>query len=83
VTLGAGAVGIVTDYGLDSQGVGVRVPEGQDFSPLHVVHTGSGAHLASFLDGKAAECANLAPLITVVVGYFHEFTPQKHFGPLS
>jgi hypothetical protein len=27
--------------------VGVRVPVGQDLSPLHVVQTGSGAHPAS------------------------------------
>jgi hypothetical protein len=42
------AVGIATDYGLDDQRVGVRVPVGQEFSLLHVVQTGSGAHLASY-----------------------------------
>jgi hypothetical protein len=53
------AVGIATGYGLDNQGVGVRV---QEFSFLHVVQTGSGTHLAfypmgtgaSFPEGKAA-----------------------------
>jgi hypothetical protein len=35
-----GAVSIVTSYGLDA--------EGKDFSPLHVVQTGSGAHVASY-----------------------------------
>jgi hypothetical protein len=40
-------VGIETGYGLDDLGVGVRVP-GQEFSFLHVVQTGSGAHPASY-----------------------------------
>jgi hypothetical protein len=40
------AVGIATDYGLDDRGVGVRV--GSEFSLLHVVQTGSGAHPASY-----------------------------------
>jgi hypothetical protein len=55
-------VGIATGYGLDDRGVGVRVSVGQDFSPLHIVQTGSGAHLTSypmgtrgsFLGGKPA-----------------------------
>jgi hypothetical protein len=42
------AVGVVTGYGLDGRGVGVRVPVGVRFSPLHVVQTGSGAHPASY-----------------------------------
>jgi hypothetical protein len=42
------AVGIATGYWLDDQGVNVRVPVGQEFSFLHVVETGSGAHLASY-----------------------------------
>jgi hypothetical protein len=42
------AVGIATGYGLDNQGVGVRVPVGQKFSLLHAVQTGSGAHPASY-----------------------------------
>jgi hypothetical protein len=55
------AVGIATDYGLHDRGVGICVPEGQVFSLLHVVQTGSGAHPAlyrmdtgdSFPGGKA------------------------------
>jgi hypothetical protein len=55
------SVGIATGYGLDLRGIGVRVPYDQDFSPLHVVETGSGAHPAfcpmstkdCFLGGKA------------------------------
>jgi hypothetical protein len=42
------AVGIVTAYGLDDRGVGVRVPVGSGFSLLHIVQTGSGAHAASY-----------------------------------
>jgi hypothetical protein len=42
------SVGIATGYGLDGRGVGVRVPVGTRFSPLHIVQTGSGAHLASY-----------------------------------
>jgi hypothetical protein len=42
------AIGIATGYGLDGRGVGVRVPVGARFSPLHVDHTGSGAHPASY-----------------------------------
>jgi hypothetical protein len=56
------AVGIATGYGLDDRGVGVRVQEGQEFSLLHVVQTGSGVHptsypmgnVGSFLGGRAA-----------------------------
>jgi hypothetical protein len=56
------AVGTAAGHGLDDQEVGVRVPVGQEFSLLHVVHTGSGAHPASypmgigdyFSGGKAA-----------------------------
>jgi hypothetical protein len=39
----------VFDYGLDSRGVGVRVPVVVTFSPLHFLRTGSGAHKASYL----------------------------------
>jgi hypothetical protein len=42
------SVGIATGYGLDDHGVGVRVPVNQEFSLLHVVQTGSGAHPASY-----------------------------------
>jgi hypothetical protein len=45
------SVGIVTGYGLDDRGVGVRVPvESNIFlSPLiHIVQTGSGAHPVSY-----------------------------------
>jgi hypothetical protein len=38
------AVGIVTGYGLDDRGVGVRVPVGSRISLHHVVQTGSGVH---------------------------------------
>jgi hypothetical protein len=56
------SVGIVTGYWLDGRGVGVQVPEGREFSLLHVVQTGSGNHPASypmgtrgsFTRGKAA-----------------------------
>jgi hypothetical protein len=42
------AVGIATGYGLDDGWVGVRVPVGSRFSPLHMVHNSSGAHPASY-----------------------------------
>jgi hypothetical protein len=56
------AVGIATGYGLEDREIGVRVRRVQEFSLLHVVQTGSGAHSASyamgtagsFLEGKAA-----------------------------
>jgi hypothetical protein len=35
-------VSIATDYGLDDQGVRVRVPVGQEFSLLHVVQMALG-----------------------------------------
>jgi hypothetical protein len=52
-------VGIVTGYGLDEKGVGVRVLERLEFLLLHVVQTGSGADLFSryrglFQGGAAA-----------------------------
>jgi hypothetical protein len=42
-------VGIVTGYGLEDRGVGVRVPVGQEFSLLHVLQTDSVAHPASYI----------------------------------
>jgi hypothetical protein len=45
------SVGIATGYVLDGRGVGVRVPVGARFSPLHVVQTDYGAHPASYLIG--------------------------------
>jgi hypothetical protein len=42
------ADGAATGYGLDDRGVGVRVPVGEEFSLLHVVQTGSGAHPACY-----------------------------------
>jgi hypothetical protein len=45
---GDSAVGIAIGYWLDGRGVGVRVPLGVRYSLLHVVQTGSGAHLASY-----------------------------------
>jgi hypothetical protein len=41
----------VLHYGLDDQGVGFRVPVGQEFSLFHVVETGSGPHLTSYQMG--------------------------------
>jgi hypothetical protein len=40
--------GIATSYGLDDQEVGIWVPVGQEFSPPHVVQTGSGVHPTSY-----------------------------------
>jgi hypothetical protein len=37
-----------TEYELDGQGFGVRVPVGQEYLLLHVVQTGSGAYPASY-----------------------------------
>jgi hypothetical protein len=37
-------IGKATGYGLDDQGVRVRVPVESRISPLHVVRTGSGVH---------------------------------------
>jgi hypothetical protein len=41
-------VGIATGYGLEDQGVGVRVPIQSKIFLLHVVQTSSGAHLTSY-----------------------------------
>jgi hypothetical protein len=41
-------VSIGTGYGLDDQGVGVRVPTGSRNFLLRSVHTGSKAHPASY-----------------------------------
>jgi hypothetical protein len=40
--------GIATGYGLDGRVVGFESRWRQDFSLLHVVQTGSGAHPASY-----------------------------------
>jgi hypothetical protein len=43
------SVGIETCYGLDDRMIGVRFPAGAgNFSPLHHVQSGSGAHPASY-----------------------------------
>jgi hypothetical protein len=42
---------LVTDYGLDDRGIGVRVPVGAVFSPLHVVQTGPGVNSPSYQIG--------------------------------
>jgi hypothetical protein len=43
------SVGIVTDYGLNDQMIGVRILAGAgNFSPRHRVQTASGAHPASY-----------------------------------
>jgi hypothetical protein len=46
------AVGIATGYGLDGQGSKFESRLAQDFSPLHVLQTGSGAHLAYYRMGN-------------------------------
>jgi hypothetical protein len=56
------AVSVATGYLPDGWGVGVRVVVWARFTPLHIIHTGSGACTASypkgnkdsFLGGKAA-----------------------------
>jgi hypothetical protein len=60
---GNAAVGIVTGYGLEDQGVGVPVPMRSKISILRVVQNGSGVHpasypvsnMGSFPGGEAAE----------------------------
>jgi hypothetical protein len=43
------AVGIASGYGLEDRGVGeFESRRSNKFSLLHIVHTGSGAHLASY-----------------------------------
>jgi hypothetical protein len=51
------AVGIATDYWLEDRGVGVRVPEGQEFSLLHLVETGSGVHPIAYQMGTGGKAA--------------------------
>jgi hypothetical protein len=56
-------VGIATSYGLDDQGVGVRVPVE---SRIHIVKTGSGVHPTSYPVGtrgsfSAGKAANHLP----------------------
>jgi hypothetical protein len=45
------AVGIVAGYGLDTEGSEFECQEGQEFSLLHVVLTGSAAHRISYPKG--------------------------------
>jgi hypothetical protein len=44
-------VGITTGYGLEDQGVEVRVPVRQEFVLLHVVQTDYGDHPTSYTMG--------------------------------
>jgi hypothetical protein len=49
------SVGIATDYGLDDQEVReFESREGQKFSLLHIVQTGSGVHPTSYKMGTGA-----------------------------
>jgi hypothetical protein len=68
------SVSIVSDYGLDDRGIGVRSPaEAKDFSSNLCVQTGSGAHPAScpvgtggpFLVGKSVAGAWRWPLTSI------------------
>jgi hypothetical protein len=45
------AVGLATGYGLDCRGFGVRIPVGANFSPLHIIQTGSRVHPAPYSMG--------------------------------
>jgi hypothetical protein len=45
------SVGKANGYVLDDRGVGFQVPVGVRFFLLHVVHTDTGAHPASYLTG--------------------------------
>lgn len=40
--------GTVSGYGLDDLGLEVRVRYYHEFSHLHILHSGSGAHSASY-----------------------------------
>jgi hypothetical protein len=59
-------VGIATGYGLDDEGVGIRVQWGQEFSLLHVVQTGppsllsKGYRLGVMRQGREADNSPLA-----------------------
>jgi hypothetical protein len=53
------AVGVATGYGMDGQGVGVRVPRGKNFLFLHVVQTGPGNHPASYPMGTGGRAAGV------------------------
>jgi hypothetical protein len=53
------SVGIVAGYGMDARGVEFESLYGQEFSPLHIVHTGSGAHPTSYLMGTRGYSAGL------------------------
>jgi hypothetical protein len=51
------SVGTATGYGLETKGSEFESRWGQEFSLLHVVQTGSGAHSTSYpmgIGGKAA-----------------------------
>jgi hypothetical protein len=47
------SVGIATGYGLDDREVEVRFLVRSEFSLLHIVQTGSGAHPVSYSMGTA------------------------------
>jgi hypothetical protein len=46
------AVGIATGYGWTTEGSEFEPQYGQEFSPLHIVQTCSGAHTVSSSNGK-------------------------------
>jgi hypothetical protein len=52
-----GVVGIVTSFGLDDRGVGIRVPVGSRILLLHVVQTDSGVRPTSYPMGTGDKVA--------------------------
>jgi hypothetical protein len=53
------AVGIATAYWLDDRGVGVRIRVGSEFSLLHIVQTGSGAHPTPYPMGTGGKAGGV------------------------
>jgi hypothetical protein len=51
--------GIETAYGLDDRWIGVRVLVRSEFSLLHIVQTGFGAHPASYPMGTGGKVAGV------------------------
>jgi hypothetical protein len=74
------AVGIATGYGLDDQGVEVRVPMGEEFSLLHVVQIVSEAHPTSCPMGTGGEADHSPPTSAEVKKtWFYTSTPPYAF----
>jgi hypothetical protein len=74
--------GIATGYWQEGRGVGVQVPVGEDFSRLHFVQTGSGAHPVSYPMGTGALSPEIKATGGVMLTTHFNLVPRSRYVDL-